>query len=807
MKNHPELVNSRFSKFFEKSNNYKKLVFKSNMKINENLLIHAIIEYHTNQTSDFFKSLNLELYRKTLSDKVFFYANAFMAYYFFDNQNYERAENYLKYTLKYIENEHADNYEKMCIYALTAYFLKNQDIFISGAESYFVEALRLINDQDDLAKISLLNSSAYYYHNIEKREEAIKTINEALELIDKNPLLSISAFTSYKNAGIIYTTIGDFDKAKLYFSMAYQCGDNLENNPEEKIKLLNTLGYVEFLKGDFSRALENYDEAMKLLCEKSSNTRKFLDEVVKTLDNISNILKFMGNVDKSIELLVTGKTILERINSVNKVNEVHNLRKLYTDLSVLLLIYKNDYDTSKLYFDMAEMRSNENEHYVNRNKKIMLQNLIKLSYKKENFSKHEFKKSFYELIEKGKDNLYAQILLIELSLYYYKINNEKEYLNKAKDIANQYKLFLHYEAFYKVIIEQGFSSNYKVQLENYPLNLINLLSAEKKEFLTESRKSKHFEIIEEFINEISKATNEQELFENAEKVINKNFFSRGLVILKKSNRKYSMEYKNSRDEHLIMNSWEEILPLLKKIKNIEIENHNWSFYKEINIKSSIIKKVDYKEDNFTYYFLIFNEDTSDWFFNFEELKTIDILINNFYLKHKNLIQIKKIELNSITDYLTGLKNAAYYNESIKTLINKYKELDEKFGIVIIDLNKFKKINDSYGHLNGDKVLKYFSKILEKRVKGVFDFIRYGGDEFILLFSAKYNMDKELIKFRKFLQANPCKIDNNDIFIDFSYGIEIYEGQSESNLFTIADSKMYRQKVNFTSSTTCCKNNI
>lgn len=805
MKNHPELINPKIKKIFEKLEKNKKLVFKSNMELNENLLINGIIEYHMNQNSDFFKFFNLDLYIKKISEKNFFYANAFMAYYFFDNQNYERAETYLKYALKYVESGKADKYEKMCIYSLTAYFLKNQDIFISGAETYFIEALNLIENKDDLAKISLLNSFAYYYHNIEKRKEAIETISQALDLINKNPLMATSAFTSYKNAGIIFTTIGDFEKAKFYFSKAFDCANDLDNNPEEKIKLLNTLGYVEFLKGDFLKAFENYDKAMKLLCEKSSNTRKFLDETVKTLDNISNILKFIGDTDKSVEILTIGKNILEKINSVNKVNEVHNLRKLYTDLSLLLLIYKNDYTKSKLFFDMAEMRSNENEHYVNQNKKIILQNLIQLNSQEETFSIKEFNNSFIQLAEKGKDNLYAQILLIEFSLYYYKIHGNKEYLKKAKKISNTYNLSLHYDALYKVILKKEVFKENVFDLSLYPLNLINLLSIEKKELLTENRKSKHFEIIEEFINEISKATNETDLFENAEKIINKNFFSKALVIIKKTNNKYLIEYNNVKDRNLPIRPWEEIIPIIKSVKNIEIENNISNFYKDIKIKSSIIKRVDYKEEAFTYYFLIFNEDNNDWFFNLEELKTFDILINNFYLKHKNLIQIKKIELNSITDYLTGFKNAAYYNDSIKNLINKYKESKEQFGIVIIDLNKFKKINDSYGHLNGDKVLKHFAKVLEKKVKGVFDFIRYGGDEFILLYSVEYDIDKELRKVKKFFLSNPCKIENNDIFIDFSYGIEVYTGQSESALFTIADSKMYKQKLIFTNSLSCFQN--
>lgn len=91
---------------------------------------------------------------------------------------------------------------------------------------------------------------------------------------------------------------------------------------------------------------------------------------------------------------------------------------------------------------------------------------------------------------------------------------------------------------------------------------------------------------------------------------------------------------------------------------------------------------------------------------------------------------EKIEKIAYTDDLTGLKNRAYYNERIA----KHPR-DIGFGIVLMDLDNFKTINDSMGHGFGDDVLIYVAKIIVELVPEEVEVIRLGGDEFILLFEA------------------------------------------------------------------------
>lgn len=786
IKAYPQSINRRYKNLVNMVLENKSYETKT---IDINYLVYIMLNYLNNHKIQFIKELNFDLILEKLPPKESFYINAFLAYYYYDNNNFERTEPYLKYALKYVENNPVSDYEKMCVYALSADFLsKTQDIFLSGAENYFIQALKFIKGKDSLGEISLLNSLAYYYHNVEKRDKAIDYIKVALEMVEKYNF-SISSFTTYKNAGIIYTTIGDFSKAKENFVKASSFSAELKDNIEENVKLLNTLGYVEFLKGDFTDSLKTFEKAIVMLNDYNNST-KLLDEAVKSFDNLGNILKFLGDIDSSIKMQIMGKEILERINSMNRVNEVHNLSKIYTDIALTYLLYRDDVEKAKEYYNLSEIKTDDNEHYIKRNKKIILESLIDLSI---NYSQ-EKEESFFEAINKlkenGEDNLYVQLILIEFLLYYSKLKDNRDIQREALDIAQNHNLFKHYGTLINLFFHEAERNKKAIDLEKYPLNLINLLSLEKKELLTEIKKSKHLELIEEFIMGISKADKEEELFNSAEKILNKHFFSRGLLIVEEGKENCNLVYYDKRNIDFI-NKNKEIF--CNEIKNSKIKN----FSEDSLVKSIMVEKIFYKEEELFYYFILFNDNTNDWNFSAEEEKTFSILISNLYLKHKNILQLKKIELNSITDYMTGFRNASYYNDAIKILIKNYKLSGESFGIVIIDLNKFKQVNDTYGHDAGDRVLKYFSHVAQLRIKSSLDFIRYGGDEFIILFDDNMPIENELLEMKKYFRENPFIVGENEINVDFSYGIEIYKGQDERDFFKIADNKMYNQKTKVT----------
>ncbi|MFW5895090.1 MAG: GGDEF domain-containing protein, partial [Bacillota bacterium] len=105
--------------------------------------------------------------------------------------------------------------------------------------------------------------------------------------------------------------------------------------------------------------------------------------------------------------------------------------------------------------------------------------------------------------------------------------------------------------------------------------------------------------------------------------------------------------------------------------------------------------------------------------------------------------VLSIQVN--TDYLTGLFNRKEYDQKIRSF-HRFAQRNRRFGVLLIDLDGFKAINDVYGHKLGDDVLKTFAHLLEVTFKDRSDTIaRIGGDEFAVIFTLEANETADTIK--------------------------------------------------------------
>lgn len=95
---------------------------------------------------------------------------------------------------------------------------------------------------------------------------------------------------------------------------------------------------------------------------------------------------------------------------------------------------------------------------------------------------------------------------------------------------------------------------------------------------------------------------------------------------------------------------------------------------------------------------------------------------------------KKLELLSITDKLTQLYNRAKIDELFQFEINKVKRYQQPLSVILLDIDYFKSVNDTYGHQVGDRVLREMAEILRSNVRDVDHLGRWGGEEFIILSS-------------------------------------------------------------------------
>ena len=102
-------------------------------------------------------------------------------------------------------------------------------------------------------------------------------------------------------------------------------------------------------------------------------------------------------------------------------------------------------------------------------------------------------------------------------------------------------------------------------------------------------------------------------------------------------------------------------------------------------------------------------------------------------REKELLEVnERLRYMSQTDGLTGLDNRRHLNERIEEMFQQAERLSEPFSLVMCDLDKFKSVNDTYGHQAGDEVLKQLARILKEEAREIDRVGRYGGEEFMLL---------------------------------------------------------------------------
>ncbi len=117
----------------------------------------------------------------------------------------------------------------------------------------------------------------------------------------------------------------------------------------------------------------------------------------------------------------------------------------------------------------------------------------------------------------------------------------------------------------------------------------------------------------------------------------------------------------------------------------------------------------------------------------KEKKQIQQLFNDLNIL-KNELEVKNCELNklAITDQLTGLYNRGKLNEALNNEVAYYERYSRPFGIILMDIDFFKTVNDTYGHLVGDMILVTISKLMQSSIRITDILGRWGGEEFLII---------------------------------------------------------------------------
>lgn len=151
---------------------------------------------------------------------------------------------------------------------------------------------------------------------------------------------------------------------------------------------------------------------------------------------------------------------------------------------------------------------------------------------------------------------------------------------------------------------------------------------------------------------------------------------------------------------------------------------------------------------------------------------------------------------SLQDTLTKLPNRAAYDERIALEYNTFNRSNHDLCLVVVDIDHFKSVNDTFGHSAGDKTLQVLANALKKSVR-VTDFIaRFGGEEFVIIMpnSNLKQITAPLEKIRKTIRAIPFKFKNKNLRITISIGASQFRtNDSIVEVFDRADAALYEAK--------------
>ncbi|MDH5424196.1 MAG: GGDEF domain-containing protein [Gammaproteobacteria bacterium] len=160
------------------------------------------------------------------------------------------------------------------------------------------------------------------------------------------------------------------------------------------------------------------------------------------------------------------------------------------------------------------------------------------------------------------------------------------------------------------------------------------------------------------------------------------------------------------------------------------------------------------------------------------------------------VRLEKKNKEAMYDALTEIPNRLFYEKRIKEDIARWKRFDTPLSIAVWDVDKFKSVNDTYGHKAGDKVLKAIAQILNKRIRETDFLARYGGEEFVMLLPG--TIEEETLRLanelRKAVEDCAFHYKNEAVNITISCGISGFRTDDTlAKVFERADKALYQAK--------------
>ncbi|MFO8056910.1 MAG: diguanylate cyclase [bacterium] len=184
-------------------------------------------------------------------------------------------------------------------------------------------------------------------------------------------------------------------------------------------------------------------------------------------------------------------------------------------------------------------------------------------------------------------------------------------------------------------------------------------------------------------------------------------------------------------------------------------------------------------------------------FSRHKVQTAGILADLAAVSIHNAMLHRETQKKAVTDGLTGLYNHRWFQERLGEEVERAGRLGHELAVIICDLDRFKRINDTYGHPVGDEVLKAVAQVLRESVRKVDSAARYGGEEFVLIMvgTGAEGAREFAERLRKKTGKLVFHASGKEFRVSLSLGISVYpsDGRYKEDLIELADEALYRAK--------------
>tara|TARA_B100001248_G_scaffold262728_1_gene261741 strand:- start:13372 stop:14727 length:1356 start_codon:yes stop_codon:yes gene_type:complete len=236
----------------------------------------------------------------------------------------------------------------------------------------------------------------------------------------------------------------------------------------------------------------------------------------------------------------------------------------------------------------------------------------------------------------------------------------------------------------------------------------------------------------------------------------------------------------------------DITSTLQKITNAL--GPSWSKQDKVQYIEGMVLVPSCKMDNCYGYFICLDVQK----FNlYKVARVLESLKDYLGFRYELASEYNRVKELSYIDDLTDLYNQRYLSIAIDDCIKNYEERQEKFCVLFMDIDHFKKVNDQRGHLVGSKILVELGKILKQNIRSRDYGFRYGGDEYLLLLANTDEQTAHVVaeRIRSQVENTVFHLNEQDLQITLSIGIACFptHAKTKDAILEIADEAMYYGK--------------